>query len=217
VADGERSLPLFPLNTVLFPWMLLPLHIFEERYRQMIGGCLASDRTFGVVLIREGLEVGGPAKPFHVGTIAQIAKVDRLADGRMNLVALGMRRFRLVKLEEETPYLVGQVAELRPSAEAVDDALVRRVRERFLEFVRELRGGELDEEKVPLSNEPETLSFQIAATLGVTSRERQALLEAESTADRLQSLERFIRREQAALRRLGRNLPSERPGPISRN
>jgi Lon protease-like protein len=217
VSDDERSLPLFPLNTVLFPGMLLPLHIFEERYRQMIGACLAADRTFGVVLIREGLEVGGPAEPFEVGTIARIVNVDRLADGRMNLVTLGVRRFRVLGMVRRTPFLVANVAPFDPSSEVVDPSLVARVAERFLDFVREVRGGELEEEKVPLSEDPETLSFQVAATLGVTSRERQALLESESTAGRLQTLDGLIRREQAALRRLGRNLPSERIGPYSRN
>ncbi len=215
--DDERRLPLFPLNTVLFPGMLLPLHIFEERYRAMMGACLSSDRTFGVALIREGLEVGGPADPFEIGTFAQIVSVDRMPDGRMNLVALGVRRFRLLEVVEQRPFMVGRVVGIHPSDEQVAPALAGRVADRFQSFVRDLRGEQAPDEPPQLSDDPETLSFQISATLGLAARERQALLEAESTAERLRDLDRLIRRERAALRLLGRNLPSEHAAPFSRN
>src|SRR4051812_43493059 len=91
-----EELPLFPLNTVLFPGMPLPLHIFESRYREMITVCSRDERPFGVVLIREGQEVGEPAEPFTVGTMARIVGVDRLPDGRMNIVTVGTQRFRLL-------------------------------------------------------------------------------------------------------------------------
>ncbi|HXL19893.1 MAG TPA: LON peptidase substrate-binding domain-containing protein, partial [Streptosporangiaceae bacterium] len=76
-------LPLFPLNVVLFPHMALPLHVFEPRYRKMIGDCLEEGHSFGVVAIREGRETG-PATPYGVGTLAKIVRIDRLDDGRMN-------------------------------------------------------------------------------------------------------------------------------------
>ena len=75
-------LPLFPLNLVLFPGMPLPLHILEERYRAMIGECRDTEQPFGVVLIKEGLEVGGPADPFMTGTSARIVRVEDMDDGR---------------------------------------------------------------------------------------------------------------------------------------
>ena len=107
----EYELPLFPLRTVLFPGQTLPLHIFEPRYRQMVADCMASDRTFGVALIREGAEVGGPAVPYEVGTTAVIQGVDRLDDGRLNIVTIGHERFRLQEVDSSAkPYLVGRVA-----------------------------------------------------------------------------------------------------------
>src|SRR5437588_780370 len=78
-------LPLFPLNAVLFPHMPLPLHVFEPRYRQMIADCLEEGHSFGVVAIREGSETG-PTTPYDVGTLAKIVHIDRLEDGRMNLL-----------------------------------------------------------------------------------------------------------------------------------
>ena len=82
-----ERLPLFPLNSVLYPGTLLPLHIFEERYRSMISRCVEEKVPFGVVLVRSGEEVGGPAEPYDVGTTARVARLQRLPDGRMNLVA----------------------------------------------------------------------------------------------------------------------------------
>src|SRR3990172_4652529 len=87
----------------------MPLHIFEERYKLMIGRCIERRSPFGVVLIRSGEEVGGPAEPHDVGTTARIAQVQRLPDGRLNLVAFGGRRFRILALDTSQPYLQGDV------------------------------------------------------------------------------------------------------------
>src|SRR5688572_12794777 len=108
-----EELPLFPLNTVLFPGMPLPLHIFEYRYREMIAFCSENEREFGVVLIKEGTEVGEPALPFDVGTLARIVGIERLEDGRMNIVTVGTRRFHLVSFSsEKQSYVVGDVEPL---------------------------------------------------------------------------------------------------------
>jgi len=106
------ELPLFPLNSVLFPGATLPLHIFEERYKLMIGRCLQSGSPFGVLLIRSGNEVGEATEPFEVGTTARIVRVQPLDEGRMNLVCLGERRFRLLRKLRDTPYLVGEAEPL---------------------------------------------------------------------------------------------------------
>ena len=111
-------LPLFPLRTVLFPGMALPLHIFEERYRLMIGRCMEERSPFGVVLIRSGEEVGAAAEPHDIGTTARIASVQRLEDGRMNLVALGEQRFRILQLDNSGPYLAGDVEYLHSEESA---------------------------------------------------------------------------------------------------
>ena len=105
-----ERLPLFLLKTVLFPGMTLPLHIFEERYKLMINRCVEQRAPFGVVLIRSGEEVGATAEPYDVGTIASITKLERLEDGRINLVASGERRFRIDRLDRSEPYLTGEVA-----------------------------------------------------------------------------------------------------------
>src|SRR5690606_41265145 len=97
------SLPLFPLNTVLFPGMTLPLHIFEPRYRVMIKRCLKLNRPFGVVLIRVGNEVGGSAVPHDIGTSAYITHAQPLDNVRINIQTLGYKRFRLVTIEQDKP------------------------------------------------------------------------------------------------------------------
>ena len=91
-----NALPLFPLNTVLFPGMPLGLYIFEERYKLMMAQCLQEEQPFGVVLIAQGKEAMGPAaEPHPVGCTAVITEVQKLNDGRMNIVAVGQERFHI--------------------------------------------------------------------------------------------------------------------------
>src|SRR5438128_2047759 len=92
----SMDLRLFPLNTVLFPGMRMPLHIFEERYKIMVRECMEEDAPFGIVLIRSGVEVGGGAVPHSLGTTARIMQVEYLDEGRLNLFAIGERRFRII-------------------------------------------------------------------------------------------------------------------------
>jgi hypothetical protein len=131
------KLPLFPLHTVLFPGMLLPLHIFEPRYRKMINECLDGNRPFGVALIAQGPEVGGRAEPHAVGTWALISRVERQPDGRMSIEAVGQERFRILRLHDDEDYLTGTV-ERFPLGGAKEDRaqqLARRLRpwlERYL-------------------------------------------------------------------------------------
>src|SRR5262245_66168313 len=106
------ELPLFPLNTVLFPGMPLRLHIFEERYKLMIGRCYAEGEPFGVTLIKRGQEVGGRAEPFQIGCKAVITEVEPLEGGRMNIVAVGSERFQIHSLKHNQPYLIGMVDSL---------------------------------------------------------------------------------------------------------
>lgn len=104
-------LPLFPLNLVLFPGLPVRLHIFEERYKRMISHCIETQSPFGIILIDDGAEAHGPlASPHLVGTTAQITEVQRLPNGRMNIVARGIDRFRVLSLDYQSqPYLVGEV------------------------------------------------------------------------------------------------------------
>lgn len=106
-----RELPLFPLHTVLFPGMRMPLHIFEERYQLMINECIDDGMPFGVVLIEEGDEVGASVTPYTVGTSAYIGDVERFQDGRINIDVEGQQRFLIHELRYDRPYLVGLVEE----------------------------------------------------------------------------------------------------------
>ena len=137
------DIPLFPLHAVLCPGVALPLHIFEARYRLMVGRCLAEGRPFGVVLIREGREVGrGDVAVASIGTLAEIRDADRYVDGRYDLVAVGTSRFRIGSVDAASePYLVASV---EPLEEPVGDdgrasALARHVTRRFIRYVDLLR------------------------------------------------------------------------------
>jgi len=217
VTDNARELPLFPLNTVLFPSLPLPLHIFEERYKLMIGTCVVTDNLFGVCLIKEGVEVGGPAEPFEIGTVARIAEVERLPDGRMNLMTFGQRRFRLEELIQREPYLVGRVVVLEPDGEPAADELVTDVADRLLRYLRDVRGAARLPDRAELVADVDRLSYLAAATLGLPARERQSFLETDSAADRLQQARDLLRREIENARLFGRAIDGPSIGPFSRN
>jgi uncharacterized protein len=137
-------LPLFPLGTVLYPGLLLPLHIFEERYRQLVRDLLANGEAprFGVVAIREGRETGvsGVSALYPVGCTAVLRQVQKYPDGRYDIVTVGVQRFRLLTLDDSQPYLRGEV-ELLPE-EAGDPAeaemAARAVRPAFTGYLRAL-------------------------------------------------------------------------------
>jgi Lon protease-like protein len=181
----ERELPLFPLNLVLFPGMRLPLHVFEDRYKLMIGSCMVTDQTFGVALIQSGDEVGGPATVFPVGTTARIVTVDRLPEGRMNLMTVGVERFRLLEHLEGQPYARGRVQILHESAAPVAAGLVERASSLFRRLLRARGLTEPQLLDLRLPAEPGELSYVIASTLRRPHREQQRLLEEHSAEQRL--------------------------------
>jgi len=114
------DLPLFPLNTVLFPGMQLKLHIFEDRYKIMINECIDEQKPFGIVLIKNGQEASAPiAEPHEIGCIAQITQVQRMQFDRMNIVATGQQRFRIVHIKQHEPFLLADIEEFSP----IDDNL----------------------------------------------------------------------------------------------
>ncbi len=209
----QDDLPLFPLNTVLFPQARLPLHIFEPRYREMIERCLAEDLAFGVVLIKEGVEVGGPAVPHTVGTIARIVESAKLEDGRYNLVVAGVTRFILREQFDRYAYQSGRI-HLLPD-ENVDlfqaEPIAEQATRRFLQFVRTVQNiGEPDstpdDKRIELPKDPTMLSYIIAATLPINLRDKQTLLELTTTVARLHREAAILEREMQLLR-----LVTERP------
>ena len=146
------DVPLFPLPAVLCPGVALPLHIFEPRYREMVGRCLADGSPFGVILIREGRETGATAPSLaSVGTMAEIREASRYSDGRFDLLAVGTQRFTLQEVATGVaPYLVGRIAPLQESVGDVDraKALATRVSRRFVRYLElvQPRDGEDGEE-----------------------------------------------------------------------
>ena len=102
-----ERLPLFPLKTVLMPGMVLPLRIFEPRYRLMMQRVLTGERRFGVLLIRRGAEVGPGAEPYDLGTVAVVTAVEPLGGGLMDVSATGSRRFRVSAFHHDEPYGIG--------------------------------------------------------------------------------------------------------------
>jgi Lon protease-like protein len=193
------ELPLFALNTVLFPHMPLALHVFEPRYRQMLEDCADRGTSFGVVAIAEGAEVGGGARPHAVGTLASVLTDDELEDGRHDLMVRGATRFRIEALRTDLPYLCAEAVWLTDEPGAPDDrlqALAQRTSEAFVQYangLRTLAGAENDEIELP--EDAEQLAYLVCATMQVDTAQKQALLEEESTALRLRSCLRLLRRE----------------------
>ena len=191
---GQEELPLFPLNVVLFPGMPLPLHIFEERYKEMIGECLEHDIPFGIVLIREGPEVGGSAEPYTVGTTARIARVEQLDEGRMNLLTEGKRRFRILEVTQRQPYLKGRVEYIPEEPGQLSEETLTEAGELFgscLQSVAGLRGRWVSRGKVP--EDVLALSYTISHFLDLSPHTRQQLLEAGSVQERLDEVMPLLR------------------------
>jgi len=182
-------LPLFPLSSVLFPGATLPLHIFEPRYQFMIGECVEQEQHFGVVLIQSGEEVGVTAEPHKVGTTARIVGVQRLPDGRMNIVTIGVRRFRIVALDRSRPYLSGDV-EYIDRTDQEDEATMSeavRVRELFSKYYRQtLALADQWTRRVGLPIHPGMLADFVAGRLEVDTNIKQKLLELDSTRECLE-------------------------------
>jgi len=216
------QLPLFPLRTVLFPGQTLPLHIFEPRYRQMIANCLEGDRTFGVALIAEGAEVGGPAVPHSVGTTAMIQDVEHLADGRMNLLTVGHARFRINALDADAePYLIGHVVPWPwDDRTPPETATSERVGERLQQYVDLLsRASDTDIKLDPLPQHPSVLAALTAVILQIPAEQKQTLLEMPSVNDLLYRLDQLLRQESRGLRIMLSSWPEpgDMDSPFSQN
>lgn len=210
---GLDVLPLFPLGVVLFPGLVIPLHIFEDRYRALVRTLTeapdAQGRRFGIVAIREGREVGvdGVRALYPVGCVAQLREVTRYDDGRFDIVTVGADRFRLHGLQPgEAPYLQGRV-ELLPeeTGEAAEaTALAAAVRVAFARYLQALTMRGIAQVNAPeLPDDPLLLSYLVAATAVVDLDVRQSMLAERDAVARLRSGLALLRRETAIIRRLG--------------
>ncbi|MCG9131585.1 LON peptidase substrate-binding domain-containing protein [Candidatus Poribacteria bacterium] len=177
----ERQIPLFPLQAVLFPGGFLPLYIFEPRYRTMIKFCLDHESEFGVVLTKEGGEVGETATPYKIGTAARILHVEHLDDGCMNIITAGEYRFQILETQEHLSYLTGRIRMLDdPGAEieAVSESLTAQTEELYQVYEalssRLIFAWHTPEEQ---PDDPRELAYQVGIRLRISLKEKQALLE----------------------------------------
>ena len=176
----DQLLALFPLNTVLFPGGMLPLHIFEERYKEMIGRCIALREPFGVVLIRDGFEVGGSATPHEVGTTAAITSAIRLSNGQMFISAEGRSRFRVEQTIQSEPYLIALVEVLDEQMTVEHHLQARQLRDLYERYRAAMAHVASPEQALPdLPDDPVAMSFQLSTRLQVPYQSKQQLLEAE--------------------------------------
>lgn len=196
------TLPLFPLNTVLFPGMPLPLRVFEERYLRMLKDQGDADPVFGVVLIRAGRESGAIPEVHLTGTAASLASDRHRRTERGNIVVTGGSRFRINDLDWSRDYGLASIdffGEPDPEPSEVD-AVLRTTKELLRRYVRgitSLTGRRFDHVRLPV--DPVACSWELAARLPLHSWERQSLLERPLTVDRLGALKYVLRRELALL------------------
>ena len=211
------ELPLFPLQTVLYPGLPIPLHVFEERYRQMFKRVLDGERRFGVVAIVKGRDVDAGATYHPIGCVAEVAEVDRHADGRLDVVARGRSRFRIDGVAQAAPYIVAEVSELpedrgrRPSS-----ARSRPAGCSPATWPRCCMAGQ-EAEPIDIPDDPVAASYLVAAGLQVDLADKQRLLTIPSASERLAAEAVLLRRELVLLEHFRVAGPAPTATPFSVN
>jgi Lon protease-like protein len=194
-----KVIPIFPLPLVQFPGALTPLHIFEPRYRKLLKDVTESDKTFGITCRADESGIGQGRPPVDsVGCTVEVAVVQELQDGRSNILCVGGSRYRLLEYEEGEPYLQASVEyfddepgfeDLSAEVEQVKQLFERAlIAGRKLKEDREAPAAELPD----LPNEPQSLSFIVAAYLEIELDEKQELLEMTETAARLRRVLKLL-------------------------
>ncbi len=184
--------------------MALPLHIFEPRYRKMINGCLEDSSPFGVVLIRAGAEVGGPAAPYVVGTLARISRAERLPDGRLNIEAVGEERFRIRELTRAGDNSLCGTVETFPLTVSDDRSVSSAALslapwlERYLDLLGQSAATHFAPKRLP--DNPIALAYLAAIVAQIPMREKQGLLSISSALDLLRQERSLFQREISLLR-----------------
>jgi len=188
VPERRRDFPLFPIGIVALPTELVPLHIFEPRYKTMIGECLERESEFGIVwLSDEGLR--------PIGCACEISEVlDRTEDGRMNILTRGTRPFRIVERQAELPYPAGEVEFLDENPEEPDQAALEEARDIYADLVEQATDDRPDQERLAAMG-----AYEMAATVDFGLEAKQGLLDLRSENARLRLVTRLFR---AAERRL---------------
>ena len=205
VGDVNDTLPMFPLNTVLFPGVSVPLHVFEDRYRALVHHLLRvedpTERVFGSVAIREGYEVGdhGAQSLFRIGCRVQLAEVESNSDGTFDIVAVGLDRIQLERLDTTGNFPVGHVVDSPEDESTVPDHVLERARATFTAYRAALAEIRSDPYAGSLPKDPTYLSWTLAACAPLPMPERQALLEAEDAGTRLILVTDLLRQELKAM------------------
>ncbi len=220
-----EMLPLFPLGTVLYPGLVLPLNIFEERYRQLIRDLQESPqpRRFGVIAIREGRETGvtGVSSLYEIGCLAMLREVEELDDGRYEIVTVGTDRFRLCSLDDSKLYLRGEVELLdEPVGDEIETPIVTAAVQRgfrgYLDMLASRGSATISVPELP--DEPILLSYLVAASVIIELPQRQELLAKPDALSRLTAERTLLAKETAILRSLGSTpAPDLRSSPYSPN
>ncbi len=221
------SLPLFPLGMVLYPGSLLPLHIFEDRYRRMVTGLLEQSegrRRFGVVAIKAGREAWdeGSSDIYEIGCTAVLQRVEAYRDGRFDVLSIGESRFRVSDVDHSSDLLRGRAQFLPDTATEAAPALAGKVGRLFTKYLSAMqRVGGISSEDDPdeqLPPNPTALSFFVADGMILDLTDKQALLTAENTDERLTLELQYLRREAALLRQFSVRPAVELPrAPYSTN
>ena len=207
------EIPLFPL-AVLFPGAVLPLHIFEPRYRQMVIDCQSANKPMGIVLPMPESEFMSEV-PCNVGTMAEIHGLEKLDDGRYLFNAVGTQRFRILSQHHQKPYLSALVEPYADEAEPVSELkdvthAAQRLFKEYIEILLEPESEVSVQGRIP--NQPEALSYFIASLLQtIDDEQKQQFLEMTSTSERLNEEVRILRREVPFMREiLSKKIPDER-------
>ena len=199
------TLPMFPLNAVLFPGLSVPLHVFEDRYRALVHHLLRvedpAERVFGSVGIREGYEIGdhGAQSLYRVGVKVQLTEVESHADGSFDIVAVGLDRIELDRLDSSGPFPVGHVHERPEPLGAVPEELLEQARATFAAYRAALADIRTDPYEGSLPRDASYLSWTLAACAPLPMPDRQALLEAEDAGERLILVTDLLRSELRAM------------------
>lgn len=196
---GVRELPLFPLPVVLFPGMPMPLHIFEQRYRQMLTDIRAHDNLFGLSYFDAGSSEKDVPPAGHIGCVAEVTETQGLPDGRSNILAVGVIRYQVEDyVDRNDPYLVVRVNFFEDEDEDTDKltARAREVAAMFMRVANAIRVVNDERGNLPdiSDTEPQKLSFLVAAAMEIEVETKQELLELRSTAERLHRLRDFLAR-----------------------
>ena len=185
------TIPVFPLpNVVLFPNVFLPLHIFEARYRAMVGDALAGDRIIGMVLLQPGCEADYEGRPpvYPVGCAGVITHAEPLPDGRFNIVLRGLEKFRIAGEDQSRPYRLAQIEPLPEATQPEHRTELRRHRQRLEALLAAAAERAGSEPRFPPAVPDEDLVNALAQYLELDPIERQALLEREGVLARCRGL-----------------------------